>query len=160
MIVLSEFPGDDDTILKRIQHASYGEKVSKLFDYARLRYLAAAELLQVEDHLTRLLRPMCTFDHRSLQHAHDLLAACFRYQTADSAQPRLGEDPKAHQQRLASEWDAWFTREVSERLEDPTFTRAILTAAAYANQDQGLQAESVLARLLLLPTRFPDKDLA
>jgi hypothetical protein len=154
MIVASEFPGDDDTTLMHIQHDSYCPHVSELFRAARLRYLAAAGLLEVEDELTQLIRFTLTFDHRTLQYAHDLLAARFRYQSKDSTQIRLGEDPDAHQQRLAAQWDAWFTREVNERLEDPLFTRAILTAAAWANQDRGVQAESTLARLLALPAHL------
>lgn len=160
MIVTSEFPGDDDSVLKRIQHDSYGPHVNELFRAARRRYLAAAELLEVEDELTQLFRVNLTFDHRALQYAHDLLAARFRYRTTDSAQPRLGEDPGTHQERLASEWDSWFSREVTERLEDPAFTRAVLTAAAFANQGAGTQAKALLARLLSLPAQFPDKDLA
>jgi len=75
MMVGSEFPGDNNDTLMDVQHAVYGEMVVRLFTGPRDRYLAAAVLLRVEDRLSGHLRSMNGFDHRTLQLAHDRIAA-------------------------------------------------------------------------------------
>ena len=74
MLVGTEFPGDDNEVLKQVQHEAYGGILGYLFSRPRERYLSACDLLQVDTELADKVRPMETFDHRTLQDAHDLLA--------------------------------------------------------------------------------------
>ena len=148
MMVMPEFAGDDNRTLMDIQHSAYGEMVSRLFVAPRNRYLAAATLLQVEDKLSNKLRVMDGFDHRTLQLAHDRIAAYFRFHSPNSSQLLLGEQESAHAQRLREGWRDFFSAEVEDLTLDDEFTRAICAATAFGNSDAGIAAEQWLDQFL------------
>lgn len=153
MWVGTEFAGDDNEVLKLVQHDAYGGMLGELFSRPRERYLDACDLLQVNNELADKIRPMRTFDHRRLQDAHDLIAAGFRFSQGGSTQLRLGETAEAYQRRLAAEWRDFFEREVSTLSEDNNFARAVLLAAALANTPKGENAEDELR--VILKRRYP-----
>ena len=75
MWVGHEFAGDDNQTLKDVQFRLYSETLLRLFSGPRDRYLAASRLIQVDTELAVRVRAMDGFDHRTLQDAHDLIAA-------------------------------------------------------------------------------------
>jgi len=137
-----EFPGDDNQTLKDVQFRLYGEMLVRLFSRPRDRYLDASRLIQVAPDLAVRIRAMDGFDHRTLQDAHDLIAAWYRFSRDDGGQLRLGESPDDYEDRLAREWREFFEEEVDYLTGRDEFTRDVLTAAVFANTDRGHAAEA------------------
>jgi hypothetical protein len=148
MMVGSEFPGDNNRTLMDVQHGVYGEMVVRLFTGPRDRYLAAAALLRVDDRLSEQLRSMDGFDHRTLQLAHDRIAAFFRFAHDDGGQLQLGETEADYRHRLAASWRGFVQTEVERLTADNEFTRAICTATAFGNKEPGVAAEHWLDQFL------------
>jgi hypothetical protein len=141
MMVGPEFAGDDNRTLMDVQHAVYDEMVVRLFIAPRDRYLAAAALLRVDDTLSKQLRSMDGFDHRTLQLVHDRIAAFFRFAHDDGGQLQLGETESGYRERLVGSWREFFLAEVEQLTSDDEFTRAICAATACGNQAPGIKAE-------------------
>lgn len=148
MIVGAEFAGDSDAFLKAKQHSLYWELVGHIYTVARDRYLAACRLLRVETELSRAVIDKHKFDHCTLQDAHDRIAARFRFRQTHGPQLNIGEDHAKFEERLEREWRDFFADELKRLVQDDEFTRLVLTAVAYGNQDAGLTAESRLRQLL------------
>src|ERR1035438_8624097 len=141
MMVGSEFHGDNNSTLMEVQHSVYGEMVVRLFTGPRDRYLAAAALLRTDNELSKRLRSMDGFDHRTLQLAHDRMAAFFRFRD-DGGQLQLGESEKDYRRRLEESWREFVQTEVRELTTDDEFARAICTATAFGNKEPGVAAET------------------
>jgi len=155
MIVGDEFVGDDNELLKRVQHDVYFTIVAGLYGRARERYLAAARLLRVRDELRSLIEEKYGFDHRVLQVAHDRIAAWYRYahdrhgQTALFPQKSVfGGKPLTHKEQLIADWRAFFDAESQALAETDSTAIAILEAVAYQNEERGYSAERRLEELL------------
>jgi hypothetical protein len=146
MWVGTEFPGDTNKTLKGVQFGLYWELLPLLQSRPRDRYLAACRLVKIETDLATLLRSMDSFDHRTLQDAHDLIAAWFRYSQDDGGQLRLGETDETYQDRLNLEWRAFFEDEVSRLSSDDDFGRAVLVATAFGNTEKGTRPKLNCAR--------------
>lgn len=157
-MVGSEFPGDDNHTLMDVQHSVYGEMVVRLFTGPRDRYLAAAALLRVDDKLAQQLRSMDGFDHRTLQLAHDRVAAYFRFAHDDGGQLQLGESEVDYRQRLTASWREFVQSEVERLTTENEFTRAICTATAFGNKEPGVAAEHWLDQFLR--DRYGERGLA
>jgi hypothetical protein len=67
------------------------------------------------------------FDHRTLQLAHDRIAAFFRFAHDDGGQLQLGETDAGYRRRVADTWREFVLTEVERLTEDNEFTRAICT---------------------------------
>ena len=148
MMVGSAFPGDTNDTLMDVQHAVYSEMVGRLFTAPRDRYLVAAALLRLDTELVRRLRSMDGFDHRTLQGAHDQIAAFFRFSRDDGGQLQLGESEDDYRRRLEEAWRAFVQSEVGRLTEDDEFTRAVCTATAFGNKEPGVAAERWLDQFL------------
>jgi hypothetical protein len=148
MWVGHEYPGDNNEALKMAQFHLYGEMLLRLFSRARDRYLDAGRLVEVETELARRAKAMNTFDHRTLQGMHDLIAAWYRFSRDDGGQLRLGESPEDYEKRLATEWRDFFEDEVARIVSLDEFTRDILRATVFANTDPGYAAEACVRERL------------
>ena len=148
MWVGTEFPGDTNETLKEVQFRLYGDVLGFVFGLPRRRYLDACDLVQAETELAIRLRPMIRFDHRTLQDAHDLIAAWFRFSRDNGGQLRLGETDSEYQERLAKEWWAFSQEEIAALTSDDEFTRAVVSAAGFGNTDRGYAAEARLRAYL------------
>jgi hypothetical protein len=142
------FPADNNQILKDVQNTLYGEMVVRLFMGPRDRYLAAAALLRFDNELTERLRSMDGFDHRTLQMAHDRIAALFRFAHDDGGQLQLGETEADYRRRLEGAWREFVQSEVGQLAADDEFTRAVCTATAFGNKESGVSAEHWLDQSL------------
>ena len=148
MWVGREFAGDDNKTLKMAQFQLYWDLLPLLFLRARDRYLNACRLIEVETELGNRAKAMDQFDRRTIQDAHDLIAAWYRFSRDDGGQLRLGESPDDYESRLAREWRHFFEAEVSRLVSIDEFTRDILRATVFANTNSGRAAEaSVCERL-------------
>ena len=70
--------------------------VGKIARYARYHYLEPGFSHYRETKLVEKLEQMDSFDHRTLQMAHDRIAAYFRFRHADNGQLQLGENLDAY----------------------------------------------------------------
>ncbi len=108
MFVYKRFPGDNDTVLMDIQDRLYSVVLGVVFEYPRKRYLEGSRLLLADTELAKRLAAMNSFDHRTLQETHDLIAARFRSSRTISAQQTLFETHVEHEQRIELEWRSFF----------------------------------------------------
>ena len=138
MIVGSCFEGDP-TELARAQHDVYHEAlrviVSSVYTHAR----RAAEILDLPaDH-----EPAEARDHRTMQVAHDILAAEWRFQTELS--DMFGAKPR----QSMYEWLEWLRFECDSWHQTPEIVRLFLMVFENQNNEAGYDAEDALSRQLL-----------
>jgi hypothetical protein len=86
------------------------------------------------------------FDHRTIQHAHDLIAAWWRFRSGLRYPriPGLGPTPE----QLKHDWFMWLTDELKELCKEPRYVRCVVQAAAYGNMELGYKAEDELHEFL------------
>lgn len=145
MMAGSVFNGDDNRQLMALQHEMYMDSVAVLFSNAKELYLVAEKLIGVDTELGRLVSPVTGFDHRTLQTAHDIMAAQFRFITP--YRPLLPNEYESKE--LGKAWRDWLVTEVNSLITDPRFTQAVLVATGCKNTDRGYAAEKELRKLLL-----------
>ena len=150
MIVGSYFDGDDDTGLAWKQHDVYGQALQIMVSTCN-RYAAFAKGV-LDDISKTLLRDInhhewgniYRCDHRTLQDAHDLLAAAWRFRH-DFRQGALPfgdiEPPKA----VELLWLDWLHNEVSNWIDRPYLVRSVQAILVKQNKFTGYLAESKLS---------------
>jgi hypothetical protein len=154
MIVGENFRGDIHDRVKWLQHDVYPYKLSVLFNIARQKYLHAEQMLNTKTELGSLIPKITSFDHRTLQDAHDIIAGYFRFKFREELDPKIQfEGEPDDDTRILNLWNDFFNKEVDALTNSGEFSRAVLKSAAYNNK-QGLQAEEFLR--LFLMERFED----
>jgi hypothetical protein len=88
------------------------------------------------------------FDHRTLEYAHDLLAASWRFRSNDR-QARLPFVALDHPTRAESRWVSWLRREVEGWIDKPYFVRWVQLILANQNQPRGDVAEAELCLAIM-----------
>ena len=144
MIVGEYFP-DDDLTIGWLQHDVYGQAlgiiVNKCNHYTRF----AKAVLEPEGYSS--WGTVGTFDHRTLQEAHDLLAAAWRFQHIQGQiQKTIFDDPKEDVQTL---WLHWLQDEVAQWIHQPQIVRDVQLILENQNKPLGYQAESRLRSAIL-----------
>ena len=152
MIVACFFDGDDDQQTAWEQHGVYVDALQLIVGGCRAHVTFATTLLD-------LPWPKCwpasgSFDHRTLQRAHDLLAAAWRFRT-DVAQPPLPFDgrPASADDRMGA-WLDWLRADLSAWQQQPRLIALVMTILAEQNTEAGYLAEDELAASL--QRRFDD----
>jgi hypothetical protein len=86
MIVYSAFKGDNNDELQTAQHELYTYVIYKIFGESKITFLLCDEVCnQLTEQERKYLIDKKSFDHRTLQGAHDLIAVAFRYIHSDGA---------------------------------------------------------------------------
>ena len=133
------------------QHDVYGEALSIIVTLCN-RYTHFARLLLDDvDHPT--WGTFERFDHRTLQAAHDLLAAAWRYRS-NCGQARLPFDGKNSIDEVHVLWLEWLRHEVTEWRHLPHLVRLVQLILANQNEPAGYAAEAKLCTQIL--DRFSD----
>jgi hypothetical protein len=89
-----------------------------------------------------------TYDHRTIQAAHDVLAAVWRYRT-NSVQPGLPLGRTERDAPMGTQgWLPWLRAEVDGWRNQPRLIALVLTILANQNNPPGYKAEEQLERLL------------
>ena len=153
MWVASCFEGDDLEWVMKLQHDAYGDMVRAVFSTAKNAYLHAEMIIGACTNLGKLAKEEKTFDYRTLQHLHDVIASEFRRVHRDKLAElsRLTFPNDANHLNYADTlWRNYLQEEVDRLIRvRPDVVRDILTAALYPNPDpQGMFAESRLTELL------------
>lgn len=148
MIVASRFPGDDNDVVMNLQHDCYGHSLWLIVNQCKYRYLEAVRLLSLSNDFIKTVRELESFDHRTLQYTHDILAAIFRERNAERLQqslPGIIYDG-SYKDWVLVEWGNFLQTEIKCILDNtPEFARWVLTAIIYPNPDlKGKSAEAAL----------------
>lgn len=158
MIVGCLFDGDEDTRTSWEQHDVYQTALDLIVSGCRDHVTFAVTLLELP---WPERWPMDgPYDHRTLQHAHDILAAAWRHRT-DSIQLSLPFDgiPCSTAKQMNA-WLAWLKAEVGLWHQQPRLIGQVMTILAVPNTEPGHQAEEQLVALLrerfsAIPWRVP-----
>ena len=142
MIVAPFFKGDMDMEVASKQHDVYGQAlwiiVSKCHRYTEF----ARSLLNDADHPE--WGTVEHFDHRTLQHGHDLLAAVWRFRN-DFQQPVLPFVDKKSLDELQTLWLDWLRHEIAGWIDYPHRVRLVQLILTNQNKLPGYIAEAQLS---------------
>jgi hypothetical protein len=145
----SRFSGDTNGVLMDVQDRLYPDLIGLLYGQPRKRYLDACRLVQSDSDLAKKLEGEKSFDHRTLQSCHDLIAAWFRFLRGAHGQRSLFETEDNYRARLGREWRNFYEKEILSLSEDDDFVRAVLAATVFPNPDTaGCAAEDQLGEFL------------
>jgi hypothetical protein len=154
VIVGTFFKCDDDTEAAWKQHDVYGEALGAIIRTSNRLALFAKSLLDDKSHPNWGTIETC--DHRTLQGAHDLLAAAwrFRHNFRQSELP-LERSPELLVPHTPENlWLWWLRDEIEKWVWQPELVRDVQQILANQNQPAGYAAESRLCLALL--DRFHD----
>jgi hypothetical protein len=145
MIVCSEFDGDDQNVAWR-QHDVYNSALEIIVTGTNRFTLAARHVLKDQGHASwgRIQR----VDHRTLQGAHDILAAAWRWKFLPR-QPELFQSAADGALNLEKVWLNWLSDEVDSWIEAPETIRLIQIILSNQNEQTGYAAETTLSLALM-----------
>ena len=142
MIVGASF-ADDSTAIGWILHDVYGDALMVIRQECReITLIAAAVLGVTPPQGAKTIKPI---DHRTLQVAHDIIAAAWRYR-ANAAQVSLAFD--GQKADIATDWLNWLRSEVRSWQTNPELIRLILGVVENQNNTRGYAAEDALTVML------------
>lgn len=145
------FEGDENMALQRVQADTYSgtyNHVGSLYGICRNRFRDSARLMDLTSELIEAVNSAFLFDHRTLQEAHDIIAAYYRY-AVDKGQPDLNFEGSDCGRVMLESWVAWFRSELEILVQFDSFTRNVCIAAVFPNPDKrGESAEEALSRFL------------
>ncbi len=148
MIICDRFEGDI-LFVQDIQHDLYWRHVSAIVGKARDVYLLALRVLDMETQLGFDAKEKMTFDHRTLQYMHDVIAARYRFLNRE----RLNQcaipgvlSELSDEGLFAGMWLKYYTCFIDWLHEArPEFVAKVLIATTYSNPDpRGKDAEDFL----------------
>ena len=145
------FTGDTNRRVAWKQHDVYHEALWIIVTLCN-RYTNFARLL-LDDVDHPRWGTVDRFDHRTLQSAHDLLAAAWRFRS-DFGQARLPLDGKNPLDEVQTLWLEWLRHEVTEWSSLSHLVRSVQLILTNQNEPAGYAAESKLCIHIL--DRFSD----
>ena len=148
MIVAPRFEDDTDKELQVKQHDTYGYALRTIIEVADKYADFARKLLGDEAHPDWGLKHRSKIDHRTLQDAHDLLAAAWRYKNRSLRQLNLSFQTNRHELSTKTRWLQWLRDEAESWNERPDIVRYIQIILTSQNDDRGYVAERALATAL------------
>lgn len=140
LIVGTFFHGDDDNVLARAQHDIYGDALGILLSSCNRFTRFSKAVLNDTEHVNWGQIESC--DHRTLQRAHDLLAAVWRYENASQQKNFHFSTHKESSPELL--WIDWLRKELSAWIDHPHLVRSVQLILANQNKPIGYAAESRL----------------
>jgi hypothetical protein len=142
MWVGREFDGDDNKTLKDIQFKMYNPV--KMARKCRDVYMRSCEILSLTDVLYQKISGLTEIDHRTLQTAHDQIAAFFRFSFRELYMPLI-ECNSEYRNMLTEKWQTFYENETSEIADVPKINQTVIQILAHQNQEIGTYAETVLS---------------
>ena len=151
MWVTPLFDDDADMDVASKQHDVYSDALWIIVSQCN-RYTEFARRLLDDAHHSEWVT-VDRFDHRTLQHAHDLLAAVWRFRN-NLRQPGLPFASKDSLDKVQTLWLEWLRREVAGWIDYPDRVQLVQVILANQNRPLGYMAESQLS--LNIMDAFPD----
>ena len=150
MIVGGRFEGDVDKSLMAAQHDVYWDALRTIVRKCEQLTKFARNLLGDEAHPGWGEHER--FDHRTLQMAHDLIAAAWRYRFAPIERTFPFADQNSEYSADVScmrGWLKWLEAEIGQWVKAPHLVRSVEVILTHQNQDEGYVAEQVLYKDLI-----------
>lgn len=135
MICVPNFVGDNDERLFNMQNSCYSDALGVIVRAVGRTYLFAESVLRCEGSIGKEVRELRSFDHRTVQGVHDLIAAWYRFTHRTERLFALGED-------LKSDWLTFLVKEVESLSTEPDFVTGVLDACIYSNTETGYTGET------------------
>jgi hypothetical protein len=139
MIISTEFLGDSLEV-SRCQHDVYSEALDIIVNNCNRLALFARGVIKSDNFQN--WGNIYTFDHRTLQFHHDLLATVWRYET-QASQLRL--DCKEDKKSIQLRWLDWLTIEVNNWIERPDWVRFVQIILDNQNTTIGQRTETLFS---------------
>ena len=137
------------------QHEVYGEALSIIGGGCVRHFRNACEIAGVDPAMAASLEEQ--IDHRTMQAAHDYLAAVWRFKVRPTEPLLPIEEPEPP---VASyHWLTWLRNDVRTWNEKPEIVRAVLEVRRNQNSERGYAAEDELMRLLRIEYRSISSDV-
>lgn len=155
MIVAAMFDGDNDHQMMGLQFDVYGQALAHIAYQCRDFHVNAARIVCQGEEIASEIGKIDAFDHRTLQAAHDHLAAFWRANVGavHPVLPNLRNDKEAQ-----DDWLKWLRSEVLDwRDHNPVLVRAVCTILANENSERGYEAEDRLLSILRDLSPLPGK---
>ena len=130
----SNFPGDDDKRLFDMQVSCYSDALGIIVRIVGKRYLYSESILRCEGSISKEVHELRSFDHRTVQGVHDLIAGWYRFNRRTERLFPLDED-------LKKDWFAFLAEEVNLLSREPDFVTGVLDACIHANTETGYAGE-------------------
>lgn len=146
MIVGSSFASDDSKV-GWAQHDVYGHALWIITSTCTQQVVDGV----LEFAVYRIREHVGGYDHRTLQGAHDLLAAAWRFYHAAPGQPSA--TGAGNVRAIQQQWLDWLRAEVRSWTSSPELTRHVQAIMTHQNKPIGYLAESRLGLAIL--DRFP-----
>ena len=149
MWVGSCFRGDSDNDVMWVQHGVYHQALGIITgtcqEYMNFAHRILDDRWEEWDFITR-------FDHRTLQNAHDTIAAAWRFRCLDAAkQMELSFDKEpGGEPDFVSHWLNWLQGEVKSWKNSPYLVRLVVKILRNQNEPAGYRAEADLNWELVL----------
>ena len=150
MIVGKHFEGDDSEVAWK-QHEVYAKALSIIVSICNQHIECARSLLHSSENPE--WGTIGTFDHRTLQFVHDLLAAAWRSRN-DFRQSSLLPDGNRSLEEVQPLWLEWLRNEVMKWNSQPDLVRSV--QMILANQNKGLGDEAEAQLCLDIIEKFSD----
>jgi hypothetical protein len=152
MIVSPRFDNDNWDALQWAQHDVYNEALAIIVGYCDMSYRMAVAMTQSKaDAIADCLNAGFQTDHRTLQNAHDHLAAYWR-QSNHHVQPDFGLEGTLA--GLCKSWLEWLRITIRDwAFSSPALARAVCLVIVQQNVSQGYDAEEALQ--VLLKQQYP-----
>jgi hypothetical protein len=140
------FLGDDDTAAAWKQHDVYNRAL-RVIVLACNRYARAAKII-LDDNQNGQFGEIEGFDHRTMQWAHDLIAAAWRFEFCN---PQLSLPFIYENEEISMEdrWLTWLSIEVDSWIHSPRLIRLVQLILCNQNEPEGYAAESLLGLAIL-----------
>ena len=142
MYVIPFFEDDVDMEVAWKQHDVYSQALGIIVSQCNLYAEFTRRLLDDADHPE--WGTVERFDHRTLQHAHDLLAAVWRFRH-DLRQPGLAFVDKHSLDEVQTLWLDWLRHEITGWIDYPDRVRLVQLILTNQNKQPGCIAESQLS---------------
>jgi len=161
MIIGTLFDGDDDNQTKDVQKKVYGEALTIIVGGCREHVRAAEAILLTRNIWAEAFLTKSAFDHRTLQWAHDILAAAWRFRSGAIYPSFSFDGDGAHQAQTSEAWLGWLRSEVDRWPRfHPSLIRSVAAAVVNSNTERGEAAEdSLLLQLLDVYENVPWRKL-
>lgn len=134
MWCFSNFPGDDDERIFTVQHQCYFDMIGTIVNASVKQYLHAELILRHYGAMSIQVRQVESFDHRTVQDVHDLIAAWYRFKRRTERLFPLESD-------LSEDWRRFFWRETEELCFSSDFVTGVLDSTIHANTERGYAGE-------------------
>jgi hypothetical protein len=154
MVVKDYFYGDNDPSSKVswIQHDVYQSSL-RLIVSACLNHMKSGFMMVGQDYPKKWDREI-QFDHRTLQLAHDLVAAAWRFDCLETEMPLFFQTDR--EVVIERKWKAWLQNELYLWRDQPAIVRNVIIVLGNQNTENGYHAEDLLTQALV--NRFDNVD--